>query len=154
MPRPRSDRTILVLIGAFKLLKAAFLIAVGIGALRYLHRDIAAAVTHWTEVLRIDPENRHIHGLLTRILQVTPKQLKELSAGTFVYAGLFLVEGIGLLLEKRWAEYFTIVTTGGLVPLEVYEMTRHFTIGKVLVLLVNVLIVVYLVWRVRSKEAA
>jgi uncharacterized membrane protein (DUF2068 family) len=105
---------------------------------------------HWTQVLRVDPDGRLVHGLLVKIFRVTPKQLKELSVGTFLYAGLFLTEGVGLLLRKRWAEYFTIVTTGGLIPLEVFEMTRHFTVTKLVVTLVNVLIVWYLVARVRS----
>jgi hypothetical protein len=96
-------------------------------------------------------DNRFVHGFLLKIFRVTPKQLKELSVGTFLYAGLFATEGIGLLLRKRWAEYFTIVTTGGLIPLEVYELWRHFTVAKTVVALVNVLIVWYLVSRVRSR---
>ncbi len=50
--------------------------------------------------------------------------------GTFLYAGLFLIEGTGLLLRKHWAEYFTIITTGLFIPLEVYELARHFTVVK------------------------
>jgi uncharacterized membrane protein (DUF2068 family) len=57
------------------------------------------------------------------------RSLGELSVRTFLYAGLFTTEGIGLLLRKCWAEYFTIVTTGGLIPLEVYELWRHFRCG-------------------------
>jgi uncharacterized membrane protein (DUF2068 family) len=82
---------------------------------------------------------------------VTPKQLRELSVGTFIYAGLFMTEGLGLLLRKRWAEYFTIVTTGGLIPVEIYELARHFTMAKTIVAVVNILIVWYLVARVRSR---
>lgn len=141
---------VLVLIGTFKLFKALLLVAVAIGAIRFLHRDIVSTVTHWTQVLRVDPDNRFVHGLLVRIFRVTPKQLKELSVGTFFYAGLFATEGVGLLLRKRWAEYFTIITTSALIPLEVYEMVRHFTVAKLVVTLVNALIVWYLVARVRS----
>jgi uncharacterized membrane protein (DUF2068 family) len=141
----------LVLIGIFKLLKALMLIAIGIGALRLLHKDIAATVVHWTQVLRVDPDNRYIHGMLLKVFRVSPKQLKELSAGTFLYAGLFATEGIGLLLRKRWAEYFTIVTTSLFIPLEVYELARHFTVTKLVVALINVLIVCYLVGRVQSR---
>src|SRR5262249_61326102 len=83
--------------------------------------------------------------------RVTPKQLKELSLGTFLYAGLFATEGVGLLLRKRWAEYFTIVTTSALIPLEVFELARHFTMVKLAVVVVNALIVLYLVARVRSR---
>ena len=141
----------LVLIGIFKLVKALMLIALGIGALRLLHKDAGATLTHWIQVLRVDPDNRFVHSLLAKVFRVTPKQLRELSLGTFLYAGLFAIEGTGLLLRKRWAEYFTIITTSGLIPLEVFELVRHFTVTKLVVLIVNALIVWYLAARVRRR---
>jgi uncharacterized membrane protein (DUF2068 family) len=149
--RQNSSRTLL-LIALFKLIKGLLLVAVGIGALRLLHRDVADTVMHWVNILRVDPDNRFIHAALTRALSISPKQLKVTSAGTFIYAALLLTEGTGLLLRKRWAEYFTIITTGGLVPLEVYEISRHVTAAKIVVLAVNVAIVVYLVVRVRRTR--
>ena len=140
----------LLLIALFKLIKGILLLAVGIGALKLLHRDIAQTVAHWVDILRVDPDNRLIHRLLTRILSVTPAQLRAASAGTFVYAGLLLTEGLGLLFRKRWAEYFTIITTAGLIPIEVYELTRRVSTAKVAVLIINVAIVAYLVRRVRK----
>jgi uncharacterized membrane protein (DUF2068 family) len=142
-----------LLIGLFKLLKGALLVAVGCGALKLLHKDVGNLATHWVQILRVDPDNRLIHGVLEKAFSVTPKQLEAISAGTFVYAALLLTEGIGLLLRKRWAEYFTVVTTGGLLPLEIYELARHFTLSKVVVLLVNAAIVVYLIRRLRSHRA-
>ena len=141
---------LLFLIALFKLFKALLLIAAGIGAIRLLHKDVASTALHWVQVLRVDPDNRYIHGILVRIFRVTPKQLRELSVGTFLYAGLFLTEGMGLLLRKHWAEYFTIITTGAFIPL--YEVARHFTVVKVVVTVINVLIVWYLVARVRSRS--
>jgi uncharacterized membrane protein (DUF2068 family) len=138
-PRKASSSWVLVLIGLFKLLKAMLLVVVGIGAIKFMHKDLASSVVHWVQLLRVDPDNRFVHGLLLKIFRVMPKQPKELSAGTFFYAGLFATEGIGLLLRKRWAEYFTIFTTGGLIPLEVYELWRHFTTAKMVVAIVNVL---------------
>ncbi len=90
-----------------------------------------------------------MHALLSRAFRVTPHQLKTLSGGTFIYAALFLTEGTGLIMRRRWAEYLTIITTGGLVPLEVYEIAKHVTPVKIGVLIVNIAIVVYLVVRVR-----
>ena len=147
----RGSSLILILIGVFKLVKACLLIAVGIGAVKLLHKDVADTVMHWIRVVRADPDNRYIHAMLASILRVTPKQLRELSVGTFIYAGLFATEGMGLLLRKRWAEYFTVVTTGGFIPLEIYEIARHFTVTKVVVTIINVLIVWYLVARLRSR---
>jgi uncharacterized membrane protein (DUF2068 family) len=131
--RQNSSRT-LRLIALFKLIKGLLLVAIGIGAFRLLHRDVADTVMRWVNILRVDPDNRFIHAALTRVLSISPKQLKVTSAGTFIYAALLLTEGTGLLLRKRWAEYFTIITTGGLVPLEVYELSRHVTAVKIVVL--------------------
>jgi uncharacterized membrane protein (DUF2068 family) len=149
-PSSKSSSSVIVLIGVFKLLKAFLLVAVAIGAVKLLHRDVASTVTHWIQVLRIDPDDRLVHALLVKIFRVTPKQLKELSVGTLFYAGLFATEGIGLLLRRRWAEYFTIITTSAFIPIEIFELARHFTVTKLIVSLVNVLIVWYLVARVRS----
>ena len=148
--RGESPRTLLA-IALFKLLKGFLLVAVGVGALRLLHRGVADTVMRWVDILRVDPDNRFIHGALTRVLAVSPKQLKATSIGTFIYAALLLTEGTGLLLRKRWAEYFTIVTTGGLIPLEIYELHRHLTGAKIGVLIVNVAIVAYLVGHLRRN---
>jgi uncharacterized membrane protein (DUF2068 family) len=150
--KQRESAAGLILIGLFKLAKSLALIAVGIGALRFLHRDLAQSVAHWVSVLRVDPDNRFIHPILAKLFSVTPRQLRELSAGTFFYAALLGIEGIGLLLRKRWAEYFTIITTGALLPLEGYELARHVTMAKVIVLLVNAAIVWYLVVQVRARR--
>ena len=91
----RSSFTGLILIGIFKLVKGLLLLAVGIGALKLLHKDIGEVVTRWVEALRVDPDNHFIHRILSKVFSVTPKQLKELSAGTFIYAALLLTEGIG-----------------------------------------------------------
>lgn len=139
----------LFLIGFFKLLKGVGLLIIGFGLLRLLHRDVAEVAQRWIEVLRVDPENRFIHRALLRIFNVTPKQLRELSAGTFIYASIFLTEGTGLLARKHWAEYMTLISTGLFIPLEVYEIYRHFTMLKLGVTVVNALIVWYLAARIK-----
>ncbi len=141
----------LLLIGLFKLLKGVALLIAGFGLVRLLHRDVAAVVQHWIEVLRVDPDNRFIHRIILRIFNVTPKQLRALSAGTFIYSGIFLTEGSGLLARKHWAEYMTLISTGLFIPLEVYEIYRHFTWLKLGVTAVNALIVWYLAVRVKRR---
>ena len=143
----------LILIGVFKLFKALLLVAVGIGALTFLHKDVAETVSHWINILRVDPDNRFIHGLLAKLFAITPKQLKELSVGTFFYAALLGTEGVGLLMRQHWAEYFTVISTAALIPLEIYEIAEHFTVAKVGVLAINGAIVWYLVARLRSDKA-
>ena len=150
----QASSTGILLIGLFKLLKGLLLIAVGIGALNLLHKNVAQVVNHWVEILRVDPDNRFIHATAGKLFSITPKQLKALSVGTFFYAALLLIEGTGLLMRKHWAEYFTVVTTAVLIPLEIYELVEHFSWAKIVVLLVNIAIVVYLIARLRKSRAA
>lgn len=150
--RPR--RLGLVLIGIYKICEGLLLVAAGAGALRLLHRDLEALLLHWVHVLRVDPDNRYIHRLIERALSISPKQLKELSVGTFIYAALRLTEGVGLVARRRWAEYLTVIATGLFVPLELWEMVRHFTWVKAVVFAVNVVVVVYLAVAIRKGSKA
>jgi uncharacterized membrane protein (DUF2068 family) len=142
----------LLLVAAYKLIKGVALLALGIGALRLLHRDVAAEAARWIDLLRIDPQNHYIQSMLARIAKVDARKLKELSIGTFLYSGVFLTEGVGLALRKRWAEYLTILTTASLLPLELYEIAKRFSTAKIFVLLVNIAVVVYLVYEVRRTR--
>jgi uncharacterized membrane protein (DUF2068 family) len=147
-----SHSRLLRLIALFKLVKAALLIAVGVGALKLLHKDVAGAVEHWVELLRLDPNNHYIDVALEKASNLTPDKIKQLGLGSMIYAGLFLTEGIGLWLEKRWAEWLTVIITSSLIPFEIYEIYRHPTAIKIAVLLINVAIVAYLLYRIRGKR--
>ena len=49
------------------------------------------------------------------------------------------VEAVGLWLQKRWAEYLTLISTSALLPLEVYELDHErVTVLKVIALVVNI----------------
>jgi uncharacterized membrane protein (DUF2068 family) len=145
----------LLLIAAFKLFKGLALLVVGIGVLKLLHKDVAAELERWIELLRVDPHNHYIHRVLEKLPILDARKLKELSVGTFFYAALFLTEGIGLALRKRWAEYFTIVSTSLFIPLEIYELAKHPSLAKGILVLANAGIVAYLVVELRrtSKNA-
>jgi uncharacterized membrane protein (DUF2068 family) len=149
MPKDKSHSRGLMLIAAFKLLKGFALLVVGIGALRLLHKDVASVADHWINAFRVDPHNRFIHWLLAKLPMVDDRKLKELSVGTFIYSAVFLTEGVGLALHKRWAEYFTIITTSSFLPLEVYEIIHRATIAKGVALVINIAVVVYLVRELR-----
>jgi uncharacterized membrane protein (DUF2068 family) len=154
MPGTKSHSRGLMLIAVFKLLKGFALIAVGIGALHLLHRDVAAVTDQWVNAFRVDPHNHYIHWLLEKLAKVDDHKLRELSVGTFIYAAVFLTEGTGLAFRKRWAEYFTIITTASFLPLELYEIIHHATVAKGVALVINIAVVVYLVRELRRYPKA
>jgi uncharacterized membrane protein (DUF2068 family) len=145
-----SDSRLLRLIALFKFLKAVLLIGAGVGALALLHKDVASAVEHWVAMLGLDPGNQYVYRVLQKTANLSPNKIKGLGIGSLIYAGLFLTEGIGLWLEKRWAEWFTVIITGSLLPVELYEIYRHPTLINVLVLIINIAVVIYLIYRIRT----
>ena len=132
-------------IAALKFVNGFGLLALGLGALHYLHGDVAKDFAHWMELLRADPHNRYLIWLLQKLSNVDEHRLRQLSVGTFFYSALFLLEGTGLAMAKRWAEYLTIITTASLMPVELYEIYARTTWPRGVVLLVNIVVVAYLV---------
>lgn len=142
----------LKIIALFKLTKGLLLVAVGIGAIKLLHKDVADIAAGWIATIRIDPDNRLIHGLITKLGLMNDHKLEELSFGSFFYAALLLTEGVGLWMKKRWAEYFTIITTCSFIPLELYEIAKRVTVTRIALLLLNLAIVWYLFVQLRKDH--
>jgi uncharacterized membrane protein (DUF2068 family) len=149
--KPGTHRRGLMTIAVYKFVKAAALLALGFGELHYLHRNLAHEIAHWVDLLRVDPHNHYLIWVMEKVSKVDEHRLRQLSVGTFFYAALFLCEGTGLALGMRWAEYLTIVSTASLLPIEVYEIFSDPGVGKVVVLVANLVIVAYLVWVVRNE---
>jgi uncharacterized membrane protein (DUF2068 family) len=78
---------------------------------------------------------------------VDPHRAQRLALLSFGYAAVFLIEGVGLTLRRRWAEWLTVGVTASFVPFELYETVAHFGTGKVIALAINVAVVAYLARR-------
>ncbi len=146
-----SQNTLIRLVALFKLLKATLLIVGGVGLLRLMHMDVLTELDHWIVRLGLDPGSRYVSLVIQKATNLSPHKIRDLGLVSFIYAALFLTEGIGLWLLKRWAEWLTVVITSSLVPLELYEIHRHPTPIKITVLAINIAIVAYLLYRI-AKE--
>jgi uncharacterized membrane protein (DUF2068 family) len=147
-----ADNMLIRLIAVFKLLKAVLLIAVGMSALHLVHRDVAGVAEHLVTMFGLDPGNHYVSKALQKVGDLTPNKIKGLGVVSFIYAGLFLTEGIGLWMVKRWGEWFSVIITTSLIPLEVYEIYRHPSAIKCLVLIINIAVVGYLIYRIRNES--
>ena len=85
-----------------------------------------------------------------RLSRVTEKNMLWVAGGTMAYASLALVEGIGLLLRFRWAAFLTIAEGAFFIPIEINELAHELTIGLMIILAINILIVIYL-WMNRER---
>ncbi len=151
-PEKKDNRGVLIAIAIFRLIKGTLLLIVGVGALSLVGKDVNGIVSEWLDDVHFDAATRHLDTLIVKLGLMSGKQLKLLGAGAFIYAALFLTEGTGLLLKKRWAEYFTALITASFIPFELYELIHKFTAIKLILIVSNVAIFVYIVFRIRKEK--
>jgi uncharacterized membrane protein (DUF2068 family) len=144
----------LLLIGGFKLLEAVFFFLVGVGALHYVHRDLADEALKLATRLRMDLDGRLVSWVLDHIDVITAHRLKQIGIATFFYSGLRIAEGVGLVMEKLWAEYLTVGATTIFLPWELYEIIRRPDWIRVGLLVINLLVLGYLSWALRRTLRA
>jgi uncharacterized membrane protein (DUF2068 family) len=150
--RPLRDRYILRLIAIDRLIH--FVVLSALAAAVFLFASNKAALNaDFTRILKDlqgglgGPVNTTSSGIvhdLQRLFAVSVTNLYLVGVGVAAYAALEGVEAVGLWLGRRWAEYLTFVATVVFVPYEVYELTKSISALKVLALVINVAIVVYL----------
>jgi uncharacterized membrane protein (DUF2068 family) len=155
--RPLRDRYVLRLIAVDRILH--FLVLSALAAAVFLFAGNKAALNaDFTRILRdlqgglggpIATSRLGVVHDLERLFAVSITNLYLAGAAIAAYAALEGVEAIGLWLGRRWAEYLTFVATVVFVPYEIYELTKSVTALKVLTLVINLAIVVYLLFSKR-----
>lgn len=146
----------LEIIAAFKFLKATALIIAGLGAFGLMNAGVTDAAQDWLERLSLGNGHRLAVLAASRVLPyftaATPRHFATIGLGAFLYAVVFLAEGIGLWRGKRWAEYFTIGVTATLLPLEIVAVVHRLTLIRAGALAINILVIAYLVWQLRARR--
>jgi len=134
------------LIAIIKIVKGVLLTGVALGLFRSINRDLGETVRQITYNLRIDPENHFIRLLLEKITHIEPKTFRTFGLISLFYAAELYVEGVGLWLNQRWAEYVLLIATGFFIPEEAYFCIQHFDLWRLSLLVVNVAVLVYVIW--------
>lgn len=149
---PRERTWTIHFISVMKFVKGVILVVVGIKLLTLLGRDVEVWATDFVTRHGIDLANKYVHSALEKLQGVGNTQLMQMSGVAFGYSALLFTEGVGLWLQKRWAEFLTAIATGLLIPLEIYEIYEKFTWVRVAILILNLFIVWYLVTRLKDEN--
>jgi len=149
--QPRHDRGLLA-IGLFKLVKSAFFFCLGVGAFKLLHKDLGDVAMRIAQALHRDPEGRFVTFLMEQVDRIDAHRLREIGFATFAYSALALTEGIGLMMEKVWAEYLTTILTVMFLPWEIYELFREPNLARLSLLIANLVVLAYLLWLLRRMR--
>lgn len=142
----------LVLIAAYKLIQALLFVSIGLGARHLLHKDVGDELAALADHLRFNPESRLVNFVLDKAELINDPLLRRIGLLAFSYSAISMIEGIGLYLEKTWAEYMTLVITASFLPWEIFEIFRRLTLIRVSLLGANLLVFFYLLQLVADRE--
>jgi uncharacterized membrane protein (DUF2068 family) len=87
------------------------------------------------------------HGILAdinRLFAIRTEYLYLIGIGLAAYTAVLALETVGLWYDRRWAEYLTFVETSVLLPYEIYELAHGVSALKVIGLVLNLAILLYL----------
>lgn len=139
-------------IAAERGVRAIVLLAVGLVLATHLHANWAQEVSRLAEHLGLDPKSNGIRQIVQQLRRVKPGEQTLFAVVALAYGALEGVEAYGLWRRRRWAEWLTILATSLLLVPEVWELTKSTTVLKLGGLVVNLLVVAYLIWRVRRRR--
>jgi uncharacterized membrane protein (DUF2068 family) len=161
LQEPRRHRY-LKLIALFKIFKGVLLFLLGFSLLFLNGRPVwLDQISDWADDQLLLHHTKAVVFLLNKLQQIVTGggALRATGFLSLFYCAVLLTEGIGVYLEKRWAEFLMIFATGALIPIEIRHVwhrliTHHAIVAPLILLLANCFIVwfLYLVLR-RVKPA-
>ena len=146
------SRTGVRIVAVFEAAKAALVLLAGMGLLSLVHKDVQAVAEGIVEHLHMNPAHQYPHIFIEAAAKLTDANLWKLAWLALGYAVVRLVEGYGLWYNRRWAEWFALVSGGMYIPIEIYEVVHHATWIKVCVMVVNAGIVAFMAFELRRSH--
>ena len=140
----------LVLIALDKLVKATGLTIISF----VLSPKYREPIAHWVDNAQLGPHNWFVRHLLTLIdegLDNTPSKARLIQICIIIYAGLYLIEGAGLLFEQKWAEWMVVIGTAAFLPVEIVDFIRRPSWAMVILFVLNLVMAMYLAWRLHRQ---
>jgi uncharacterized membrane protein (DUF2068 family) len=156
------SRVVVVLIALFRLVKGLVFAALGVLEVRVLGSEhaeerlvaLAERVRAFADRIGIEPSQARVDHLVQRLLAIGDGRLRIVETTTFLVAALFLVEAVGLLLDRRWAEWLVVVSTTLLIPFEIWNVVGEGRWDHAWIVALNAAVAAYLFVHVRGRMRA
>jgi uncharacterized membrane protein (DUF2068 family) len=124
--------------------KGVLVLLAGFGLLSLVHHDVQRLADHLVDWLHMNPRRAYSRIFLKAASEVNDSRLMTLAALALLYSLMRLTEAYGLWRERRWAEWFALLSGGIYLPIEVYELARGITWIRLLAFVINLAIVAYM----------
>jgi uncharacterized membrane protein (DUF2068 family) len=152
-PRTQSpERAAIRLVALFEGFKGVIVLAAASGLLMLLHRDVHSIAVKLVQHTHLNPASRYPQIFLDAAANVQDSRLLLLALGAAAYSAVRLIEAYGLFHERAWAEILAAGSGAIYLPLEIFELIRHATTLKVVLLLANAAVVAIMVYALLRRR--
>lgn len=139
-------------IAVFEAAKAILILVVGFGLLALAHRDAEAVAVNVVRHLHIGPASSYPSIFIKASRHLNDFNLWVLAGIAFADSVLRGVQAVGLWLDQSWGKWLGVVSGTVYIPFEIYELFLRVTSFKLAAIVVNVVVVVYLAYSIRSER--
>jgi uncharacterized membrane protein (DUF2068 family) len=153
--RPKTRVRYLKLIALFKIANGALLLLLGFSLLFLNSRAYwMDAISDWAGDEILLEHSKTVVFLLNKLQAILAGgALRATGLLALLYAAVLFTEGIGVYLQKRWAEFLMVYATAAFIPLEIRHIWHRPSLAAVIILLINCFIVWFL-YRVLKRQPA
>lgn len=144
--RPQTRVRYLKIIALYKIAKGMLLLVLG-GSILFLNTRDAwlDQISDWAGDEILLKHSKAVLYLLHRLQDaLAGGALRATGLLALVFAALFLTEGIGVYLQKRWAEFLMVFATAAFIPLEIRHVAHRPSVAAIGILAANCFIVWFL----------
>jgi|ERR1039457_349271 uncharacterized membrane protein (DUF2068 family) len=140
------------IIAIFEGAKGVIVLLAGCGLLLLLHKDLNQTASDLIRHLHMNPARKYPQIFLDLAGKVTDTNLWAMAFAAIIYSVVRFTEAVGLWLNRRWAEWFGLLSGSMYIPVEIFEVVRSATVLKISLLVINAFIVLYLLYIVLLRR--
>jgi len=152
VPSTPAKSSALHAIALFEAAKGVAAIAASLGLVSLAHHDVRAMAYALIGHFHLSPDAHYPRALLDYATMLRDANLRQVVLLAWAYASIRLTEGFGLWKDRAWAEWLAALSGAVYLPLELSHLVHHPTVVNGVVLVGNVGVVTYMVWRLWQRR--
>jgi uncharacterized membrane protein (DUF2068 family) len=133
-------------VATIELTKGLVVVLAGLGLLSMRHRNIWGVAESFLEFFHVNPYHHYVGVFIDLVSRISDVRLWKIALVDSIYAILRFVEAFGLWYALPWAEWMAAITGGIYIPFEAADLIRRVTWFRLLVLVINSAIVLYMLY--------
>ncbi|HXR15906.1 MAG TPA: DUF2127 domain-containing protein [Terriglobales bacterium] len=153
-PKPVASLPVLRAVASLELAKGLIVLLAACGIVLLVRRedpwDIADSLLR---LLHISPDHHFAQIFLDWADSLTEAKVWAVAGAAVGYSLLRFVEAFGLWYAKAWAEWIALISGTIYLPFEIYKVVHRQSLFHVSILLINVAVVVYMGYALKTGES-